>query len=126
MVYNIIEKENCAFAKNSFRAKGGIAMKVIEGKKFPNERDLYAAKDLLLKNCAFDGEEDGESALKESSDIKLEECYMNLRYPLWHDERVELDRVTMTDKCRAALWYSNDITIKKSAMLGIKVGAKRS
>ena len=120
MVYNIIEKENCAFAKNSFRAKGGIAMKVIEGKKFPNERDLYAAKDLLLKNCAFDGEEDGESALKESSDIKLEECYMNLRYPLWHDERVELDRVTMTDKCRAALWYSNDIIIKKSAMLGIK------
>ena len=95
-------------------------MKIIEGKKFPNERDLYAAHDLLLKNCAFDGKEDGESALKESSDIILKNCYMNLRYPLWHDKNVELDSVTMTDKCRAALWYSDNVVINKSAMLGIK------
>lgn len=95
-------------------------MKAIENKNFPNERDLYGITNLHLKNCTFDGIEDGESALKEASKIKLESCYMNLRYPLWHNEDVELFDVTMTDKCRAALWYTNNIVIKESNLLGIK------
>lgn len=95
-------------------------MKVIENQNFPHERDLYAANELYLKNCTFDGVEDGESALKEATDIKLESCFMNLRYPLWHDDGVELFDVTMTDKCRAALWYTNRLTVKKSNLLGIK------
>ena len=95
-------------------------MKLIEKQYFPNERDLYGADGLLLRDCTFDGVEDGESALKESKDIALENCYMNLRYPLWHDEKLSLDNVTMTENCRAALWYSKDIFIKNSNMLGIK------
>lgn len=95
-------------------------MKVIENKKFPKERDLYGVKDVLLRNCSFDGEEDGESALKEAERVKLESCFMNLRYPLWHDNDVELDGVTMTDKCRAALWYTDKVKINNSDMLGIK------
>ena len=95
-------------------------MKVIENQNFPNERDLYAATDVLLRNCSFDGAEDGESALKEASNVRLESCYMNLRYPLWHDEGVELIDVTMTAQCRAALWYTQNIRIKRSNLLGIK------
>ncbi len=97
-----------------------FSMKIIENKNFPNERDLYAAHGVLLRNCTFDGEADGESALKEASEVKLESCFMNLRYPLWHNERAELDGVTMTDKCRAALWYTHGLKIENSAMLGIK------
>lgn len=95
-------------------------MKIIENKNFPFERDLYGATDIVLKNCSFDGPEDGESALKEASNVRLEACYMNLRYPLWHDNNVELVGVTMTDKCRAALWYTHNLTAKKCNMLGIK------
>lgn len=95
-------------------------MKIIENKNFPNERDLYAANNVYLKNCTFDGIEDGESALKEATNLKLENCYMNLRYPLWHDKKVELNGVTMTDKCRAALWYTSDLVVKNSKMFGIK------
>lgn len=95
-------------------------MQVIENKNFPFERDLYGANGIHLKNCTFTGEEDGESALKESKDIVLENCYMNLRYPLWHDDVVTLNNVTMTDKCRASLWYTNNLKIKDSNMLGIK------
>jgi len=47
-------------------------MKVIENKNFPKERDLYGVENVLIKNCSFDGEEDGESALKEARDVKLE------------------------------------------------------
>lgn len=95
-------------------------MKLIKNKNFPNERDLYAADGVHLVNCTFDGVEDGESALKEAKNIKLESCFMNLRYPLWHDDNVQLDKVTMTDKCRAALWYTHNLTVKNSDLLGIK------
>ena len=58
-------------------------MKIIEGKNFPYERDLYGVSDARIVNCTFDGIEDGESALKEARNVSLESCYMNLRYPLW-------------------------------------------
>ena len=95
-------------------------MKIIENKKFPYERDLYGADGVKLIDCVFDGEEDGESALKEAKNIVLENCFMNLRYPLWHDLSAQLSRVTMTENCRAALWYSEKIDIKDSDLLGIK------
>ena len=95
-------------------------MKEIANQNFPNERDLYGVDGVRLINCTFDGVEDGESALKESKNIRLDSCFMNLRYPLWHDVAVELNDVTMTDKCRAALWYSWGIKINNSKLLGIK------
>ncbi|MBQ6172680.1 MAG: DUF3737 family protein [Clostridia bacterium] len=95
-------------------------MRIIENKNFPNERDLYGEKDITLINCTFSGVEDGESALKESKDITLKNCIMNLRYPLWHDNNVLLVNCEMTDKCRAALWYTENIKIYDSKMFGIK------
>lgn len=95
-------------------------MKQIEKQNFPHERDLYGASHVLLRDCIFAGEEDGESALKEASDVRLERCLMELRYPLWHVRRAELADVTMTEKCRAALWYTEDVTVRDSRLLGIK------
>lgn len=94
--------------------------KIIENKRFPNERDLYGAKDIILNNCAFDGEEDGESALKEAKNVQLNNCFFNLRYPLWHDENVCLNDSEMTEKCRAALWYAHGINVFESKLFGIK------
>ncbi len=95
-------------------------MKIIEDQVFPNERDLYGEKQLYLKRCVFAGPEDGESALKEASGIKLEDCLLDLRYPLWHDHGVELERVRMSETCRAPLWYSDGITIDRSQLFGVK------
>lgn len=95
-------------------------MNIISNKCFSNERALYGASNIHLKHCMFDGVEDGESALKEATNIKLDDCFMNLRYPFWHDDTVSLTNVIMTDKCRAALWYTSNITIDKSKLGGIK------
>lgn len=95
-------------------------MKVIEHKTFPCERDLYAADGVHLKHCSFEGEEDGESALKEATNVTAEDCLFALRYPLWHDDNVKLISVTMTETCRAALWYSNGVSIVNSNLFGIK------
>lgn len=95
-------------------------MKYIENRVFPNERDLYAAEGISLFSCAFDGEEDGESALKHAKDVTAEKCFFNLRYPLWHCEDVRLRDCVMTDKCRAALWYTRRAVIENCELGGIK------
>lgn len=95
-------------------------MRIIKNSKFEEERALYGSKGLNLINCSFDGDLDGESALKESSDITAEECFFNLRYPFWHGDKLIIDKCEMTQLCRAALWYSNDIAVKDSKLHGIK------
>ncbi len=95
-------------------------MKLIENQRFGLERALYNSLELKIKNCRFEGIEDGESALKESSKIELEDCFMDLRYPLWHTDDVNLKRVVMTPNCRAALWYAKNIKVDHSNLLGIK------
>lgn len=95
-------------------------MKTVQKQNFPKERDLYGAENVALVDCSFDGAEDGESALKEAKNVSLTRCFMNLRYPLWHDENVKLDGVKMTELCRAALWYSRGIEAEGCDLFGIK------
>ncbi|SFM59037.1 DUF3737 family protein [Methanolobus profundi] len=84
------------------------------------ERALYAIQNATISQCTFDGPADGESALKESSDIHVSDCDFRLRYPFWHVSNAQIENIRMTDTCRAALWYSEQITIKDSHMGGIK------
>ncbi len=95
-------------------------MKIIEDQKFDQERAFYAACDLYIRNCAFDGPADGESAVKESRNIRLEHVYCNLRYPFWHDHGLKITDSHLTPLCRAALWYSDHIEIEDTKMHGIK------
>ena len=44
-------------------------MQTIENKTFDEERALYGANGLIVKNCRFDGPADGESAFKEGHDL---------------------------------------------------------
>lgn len=95
-------------------------MKVIEHQKFDEERALYGSKNITVRHCAFDGPADGESALKESTDVLVENCFLNLRYPFWHNHNLTIRDAEMTQLCRAALWYSTHITISDTKMHGIK------
>ncbi len=95
-------------------------MTIIENKTFDEERALYAIKDTLVKDCKFDGPQDGESAFKEGSNIEVENCFLNLRYPFWHDEGLKMNHCELTELCRAAIWYSKDMEMKYSKFHGIK------
>ncbi len=94
--------------------------KLIENMTFDEERALYGCDGVLLNRCRFDGPADGESALKEGKNIEVAESYFNLRYPFWHDKRLKITNSEMTDKCRAPLWYSEDIEISDTKMHGVK------
>lgn len=102
------------------RMKGVYLMKTIENQTFDMERALYGSRGIILKDCTFDGPADGESALKESEDIKVTDCIFNLRYPFWHDDGLIITGSEMTELCRAALWYSTNIEIKDTKLHGIK------
>lgn len=95
-------------------------MKVIENQTFDMERALYGSNGILVRNCSFDGPADGESAFKEGRNIETEHCFFNLRYPFWHDHSLKITDSEMTEKCRAALWYSDNVEITDSKLHGIK------
>lgn len=95
-------------------------MKLIHDRVFDEERALYGESGLSLENIRFDGAADGESALKECTDITVRDSYFNLRYPFWHDRRIAIDGCEMTELCRAALWYCDHIDITDTKMHGIK------
>lgn len=95
-------------------------MNTVTNETFDEERALYGARGLVVKACRFDGPADGESAFKEGKDINVQNCFFNLRYPLWHNDRLKIAASEMTSDCRAALWYSNDIEIEDTKLHGIK------
>ena len=95
-------------------------MREIKDLSFDAERALYGERGILVNNCRFDGEADGESAFKEGGEISARDCFFNLRYPFWHCDGVEICDSEMTANCRAALWYSTDIKIENARLHGIK------
>ena len=95
-------------------------MTVYENKRFDEERALYGSCGVELNNCRFDGPADGESALKESREIRVRDCLFNLRYPFWHDSDLRITGSELTPLCRAALWYSENVRIENTKLHGIK------
>ena len=93
---------------------------IVENKQFDEERALYNLTDAEVINCRFEGPADGESALKEARDIKVKECDFSLRYPLWHVTNFEIDKSSMNETTRAALWYDKNGRITGSKLGGIK------
>ena len=95
-------------------------MNLIENMTMDEERSLYGSSDITVRHCRFDGPADGESALKESSGVTVEDSFFNLRYPFWHVHGLNISSSEMTDKCRAAIWYSDNINIRDTKLHGIK------
>ena len=95
-------------------------MELIQNKTFDEERALYGRRDILVRRCAFDGPADGESALKECADVRVEDSFFNLRYPFWHNHNLTIKGSELTEQCRAALWYTDHVKIADTRLHGIK------
>lgn len=95
-------------------------MKKISNVTNDKERAFYGSFDIAFDNIKIDGPEDGESAFKESKNISIENSYFNLRYPMWHNDNLKVKNCEMTDLCRAALWYCNNVSLNDVKSKGIK------
>ena len=65
-------------------------METYQNLTFDQERALYGVHDAEVLHCTFDGPADGESALKECGNIRVEDCDFRLRYPFWHVRNLSL------------------------------------
>ena len=73
-------------------------VEVIKNQTYSAERALYNTKNAIIEHCRFEGIEDGESFLKESRNIAVNNCFMDLRYPMWHVVGLKLSDCHMTAK----------------------------
>lgn len=106
---------------NTLYTERGITMKQqILQQTFDEERALYHLQDALVKDCTFAGPADGESVLKESHRICVEDCSFSLRYPLWHATDFELSSSVLDEKTRAPIWYAQRGTMTGCKIFGVK------
>ena len=75
------------------------------------ERAMYNTHDALITNTTF---ADGESPLKECSDLVLDNCIFKWKYPLWYCKNVKVTNTTWLDTARSGIWYTDNISIVDS------------
>ncbi len=86
-----------------------MALELIKDTEFGGERPLFAAHDIRLENVVFTP---GESALKCCRNLEIDNCRFQGKYPLWHTDNFVVENSVFEPGARAALWYSNKITMR--------------
>lgn len=84
-------------------------MTIIKNKEFGGERPLFESHDLRLENVII---REGESAIKECSNIEAVDCRFEGNYPFWHVRGFLIDRCYFDVGGRSALWYSDHLTMR--------------
>lgn len=77
------------------------------------ERALFKSNGLKIYDSIFD---DGESPLKESSDIELFNCMFRWKYPFWYCNDITCHDCTWFEMARAGVWYSNRVRVEKAVI----------
>ena len=94
------------------------AMKTISNQHFEGERPLFECHDLRLENVTI-GE--GESAIKECSNIEAEGCHLWGKYPFWHVHGFKINNCQFDEGARSALWYSDNMVMTNTRIDGPKM-----
>ena len=64
---------------------------------------------------------EGESAIKECSDIEAENCHFWGKYPFWHVHGFKINRCQFDAGARSALWYSDHLDMRDTIIDGPKM-----
>lgn len=81
-------------------------MEIIKKQHFEGERPLFEEHHVRLEQVTIG---DGESAIKECSDIEAEDCHFWGKYPFWHVHGFKISRCQFDAGARSALWYSDHL-----------------
>lgn len=88
-------------------------MKKIEQQLLTGERALFKSSDLQISYSTF---ADGESPLKESHDIKIDNSSFKWKYPLWYCKNIVVEDSTLFEMARSGIWYTENISISNSTI----------
>lgn len=73
---------------------------------FTGERALYNSHGMKLIDSTF---ADGESPLKESSELELYGCIFKWKYPLWYSKNIKAVDCVLLETARSGIWYTENI-----------------
>lgn len=94
-----------------------MEMKKINNDVFEGERALYNKQSLIVTNSVF---QNGESPLKECTNIEVEYSTFKWKYPLWYTNNVKIINSSWSEMARAGVWYSNNISVENSVVAAPK------
>ncbi len=82
---------------------------IIKDQDFTGERALFSTHNAYIENCLF---HDGESPLKESSDLKLNKVTFQWKYPLWYVNNAVVNDSKLLESARSGIWYTNHLLME--------------
>lgn len=88
-------------------------METITQKTFVGERSLFNIHDSSLSYCTF---ENGESPLKETSNLEVDNCLFKWKYPFWYSKKIKVTNSVLFEMARAGIWYVEDFTMEGSVV----------
>lgn len=86
-------------------------MDVVKQKYLSGERALFKSENIKVEDCVF---ADGESPLKESRNIEIDQSIFKWKYPLWYCQNIEMINSTLLETARSGIWYTHHIHIQDS------------
>lgn len=87
----------------------GERQETVDGLFLTGERALFKSRNLKITNCTF---ADGESPLKESSDLEIKDALFRWKYPLWYCRNIKVSDSVLFDTARAGVWYTENAEFK--------------
>jgi hypothetical protein len=90
---------------------------LIKAQSFGGERPLFAQHHLKLENVTIT---DGESGIKQCSDIQAFGCKFYGKYPWWHVDGAVIEDCYFAPESRSAIWYTNNLIMRNSHIDGPK------
>jgi len=97
--------------------------KKITEEYFEGERSLFKEHDADITDTTF-GE--GESPLKESRNIVLNDVTFKWKYPLWYAKNIKVEDSVFATMSRSGIWYTDNIEINNSALQAPKLFRRAS
>lgn len=98
-------------------------MKLIKEAYYEGERPLFKRKDTQIIDTTFGK---GESPLKESRNISLNNSLFTWKYPLWYSKNIEVEDTTFESMARSGIWYTHNIKITNSSLQAPKLFRRSS
>ncbi|MBR1882196.1 MAG: DUF3737 family protein [Muribaculaceae bacterium] len=87
--------------------------KLIKDQSFGGERPLFESHNVRLENVTIT---EGESGIKECSDIEADHCLFIGKYPFWHVHRSLITNCVFEPGSRSAIWYSTDMVMRDTVI----------
>ncbi|MCI5850658.1 MAG: DUF3737 family protein [Sutterellaceae bacterium] len=86
-------------------------MQLISNQTFGGERALYKLSNAVLDHVTIEA---GESPLKHGTNLRLKDCLIKGKYPLWINTDTEVDNCRIEVTGRSGFWYLRNFTVRNT------------